>query len=63
MCLQVGLKSECSGTAIGYGSSFVNRMQVLLDCLGFGLYSSLGGPQICKSWWNVLDTGSIYILR
>jgi hypothetical protein len=53
----------CSGTALGYGSSFVNRMQDLLDYLGFGLCPSLSGPQICKSQCNVLDTGLIYVLR
>lgn len=63
MCHQVGFKSECSGTALGYGSSFVNRMQALLDYLGFGLCPSLSGPQTHKSRCNDLDTGSIYILR
>jgi len=59
MCLQVGFKSLCSGTALGYGSSFVNY----LDYLGFDLCPSLGGPQICKSRCSILDTGLLYILR
>ena len=62
MCLQVGLKSLCSGVALGYGSSFVKRMQALLDYFGFGLCPSFSGPQIFKSWCNFLDSGSIYIL-
>jgi len=61
MCRQVGFKSVCSETALGYGSSFVNRMQALLDYLGFDLCPSLGGPRICKSRCIVLDTGLLYI--
>jgi hypothetical protein len=48
MCLQVGFKSEHSGTALVYGSSFLKRMQALLDYVGFGLCPSLSGLRMCK---------------
>ena len=56
MCLQVGLKSLCSGVALGYGSSFVKRMQALLDYLGLGLCPHLVVHRYLKvgaTFWTV----------